>query len=45
MADRLNKRRVIATLGKMILDGVTVADGMKFTVTATPEVAESRALG
>ena len=45
MADRLNKRRVISTLGKMILDGVTVADGMKFTVTATPEVAESRALG
>ena len=40
-----NKRRHLCNEGKVMLDGVTVLDAVKFKVVSTPEIAESRGLG
>ena len=44
MADEA-KRRVSAREGKVILDGETVLDAVKFKIVSTPEVANPKSIG
>lgn len=45
MGDSVNKNPVLATEGKVYLDGVRIADAIKFKVNFTPKVWEGKSLG
>lgn len=45
MPEAKTKRRLLCTEGRVVLDGRTILDTVKFVAKGTPTVAKSRALG